>query len=471
MKVLLILPPSNIRKGRERKGCCPPIGLGYLAAVAEKEGYDIQILDTIVKGYHNEYKINEKYLTYGLSPEEIERHIREINPDIVGVSFDHSYRYHETMMTLEIIKKINKNIIIILGGSHASFFYEELMKNDNIDFIMKGEADFTFTQFLNSLRDRSSYKHIDGLVYRENGRIVANPKKDFVKDMDKIPFPAYHLMNLDLYTEVGVALSHFRPRKYTLIETSRGCPHECHYCSKDLASREGYAQRSAQNIFEEMKWLNEKYDVMEFQIVDYNPLINKKRWKSLCQMIIDFQLKINWSLINGMAVELLYNDEELLYLCRKSGCDTLYLAIETLNEDAIKQMNKGLSDDRVKWAINKGRELGFILSGFFMIGYLGETRESVQRTIDYANSLDLDIITFFICNPLPGSKLFEICRENDFFRDDFHPADLRYGTCNLKHSEYSAQELEDIRFQAWKRFREKNAEKIKKIKHELQVNV
>lgn len=300
--------------------------------------------------------------------------------------------------------------------------------------------------------------------------MVVQPRTRYIQNLDSLPLPAWNLFPMEAYSSLGIGTGSFGTRRYCLMETSRGCAMNCHYCGKNKSKGQGYRVRSPGHVLREIHMLVEDFGIEEVQFEDYNCLSNKPRWTEICQGIIDSGLQVSWSMPHGMQVKLL--DREWLELFQRSGCDTLYLAVESGNQRYLDEMGKGVQLDHTREVLAIARDLGLAVCGYFMIGVVGESMDDIKATIDYALALDLDDVGFFIANPIPGSRLYETIAAQGLFVDGFDTSHIRYSMANVKSDQWTSADLQRIRHQAWQQNRKRNQEAVGgKFQKEFKTNI
>lgn len=472
MKILLVQPPCNIIKTKlERKFAVHPLGLAYIAAVLRQNKYDLEILDCVVNDFETEIPVRKDFIRYGMPHEKIVSEIRRVRPDVVGVSAIQSIRKWESLEVCKAAKEVDPKIVTIMGGTYPSCFTEEALSFPELDIAVIGEGEETILELLKAIENKGKgFDKIQGIGYKENGKVRINPRTRLIEDLDKIPYPAWDMFPMKAYSTVGVGTGSFGTKHYCLMETSRGCPHNCHYCGKNIVKGFGYRVRSVDNVLGEMKMLVDNFQIEEIQFEDYNCLSDMDRWVAICEGIVKNGLKFSWSMPHGMQVKLL--NKELLELFKRSGCDTLYLAIESANQPYLDEMGKGVKVDYAKDIVEIAQGLGIAVCGYFMIGVLGETRQDIQRTIEYALSLKIDDVGFFIANPIPGSRFFEKIKKEGKFVDGFDPSHIRYSMANIKSPEWTSADLQRLRHAAWQENRKRNMDRVQsKFGKDFKTNI
>ncbi len=425
MKVLLIQPPYTIFRTEEKK-CHPPLGLAYLAA-AIKNKHDIVILDALAEGYSQEYHFEKQFLRYGLPFEEIKKRIEEIKPDVVGVSCLFSTQSENAHKVCAIVKEIDKKIITVMGGAHPSAIPEEVLADNNVDFVIIGEGEDTLNKLLTNLEYNGNIQaqDLDGIAFRYNDGFKVNRKSYFKEDLDGASLPYWEIFPLEKYFTINnphggvVKNTPFLP-----VITSRGCPFECIFCSIHNVWGRNYRKRSAENVLLELDYLTKKFGIKEILFEDDNLTLDKERAKAIFKGMADKNFNLSWSVPNGIAVQTL--DEEMLVLMKNSGCYRISLGIESGDEFVLKKIIKKPTIPKIITPIiNKAKELGLETIAFFVIGFPGETPTHIKNTFYYAERLGVDIVNLFFAIPLPGTRLLEICREKELIKGKLNYNRLR----------------------------------------------
>jgi len=455
MRILLVQPASNIMKNRkESKPPFMPLGLMYIAGTLLANGYkDVEILDVMCEGFFNETSFKKDYIRFGLSPKEIKRRIKEFNPDVVGVSCMASIRKYHAYEICKLAKEVNPYITTVIGGNHVTCFPQEALRRRSVDYVILGEGEEPFLKLVQALENNTSLC-FDGLASK-NGGYILNPQKCWRRDIDNIPFPAHHLLNLDMYLDLWkkTGYHYYEAKKFTMMVMARGCPNLCEHCPHDVLFP-GYRARSAKNVFDEIKLVHETLGVEEVQFHEYNGMVIWKTVEEFCNLMIESGLnkKITWGWPIGIWLKHL--TFEKLKLMREAGMAYVDLAIESANQELLDSLMKGKdvslehTMDVIKWS----NELDYYINCFFMLGLEGQTKADIEKTIEFAQSLNVDSVTFFIAQPLPGTPFWNHCKEKGLFLDDFDTFKLRYGKSNIKIEGVSAEELEMYRYKGRKDF-------------------
>jgi magnesium-protoporphyrin IX monomethyl ester (oxidative) cyclase len=443
-RVMLIYPPVTFSP-QSLKQSHLPLGLAYLAGVLRGK-VELNALDAAVMGHDHEESAGEKLLRYGLPFAEIERRIREFKPDLVGVSCLFSSQFRNVVEVMKAAKAVNPKIITITGGTHPTFLPELSMERcPDLDLIAQGEGEFTMLDLVRASRENISLADIPGLVWRRDGAVVINAPRPPHPNVDEIPFPARDLFPLERYHQIGLPMGIvYKRRPIMNLITSRGCPYHCTFCSSTKFWGACYRKRSAENVLAEMEHLYKDLGIREFKFFDDNLTSDMKRAKAIFQGMIERGINVTWNTPNGIHVVSL--DDELLELMKKSGAYELTLAVESGDQDVLKNIiKKPTRLEQVQDAARRIRQKGIGSYGFFIIGFPGESKEQIRRTLDFSRRLDLDRISCFIFNPLPGTPLFEECVAKGYVKPGDMTEDVDYFEARFDTPEWTRDELQKLR--------------------------
>jgi len=448
IKVLLINPFLTVYKD-DPAGISPALGLGYLAAYLESNGIEVKVLDIAAEGVNIQKKIGKK-VRYGLLETEIFKRIKEFSPKLVGITCQSTLHAKEAMETAELVKKADKNILVVIGGAHPSANPIEVLKDENVDMVVIGEGEVTFLEITQRLEAKKNLNKIIGTFVKNGKKIIKNPGRPFIKDLDALPFPARHLLPMEIYfREMAKNTSYaIRNRPMTVI-TSRGCPGNCIFCAVKTVWGRMWRGRSPKNVVDEIEVLIKEYRANEIHFIDDSISVDKKRLEGICDEIIKRKLDIKWTTPNGIAVWLL--DEKLLVKMKKAGCYRLTFGLESGNYETLNNfIGKHYDYDKAKQIINFASKIGLWTIGTFIIGFPYEKKDSIEDTINFAIATDLDFAVFYIANPFPGTPMYEIYLKNKLLPSN-NAFEVVRG-CGTKY--FSPKELTKIQGEAFSRFLE-----------------
>jgi len=421
------------------------MGLAYLGAAVREAGYEVELFDTVCDAPYQETMLNPVISRFGMTFEQIIDRISAFGPDLVGLSCIFSNQWPSVREISQRLKARDPDLTIVAGGAHPTFMSELCMRDAPLDYIIKGEAEKSFIDFLDRLKSGKPMEDVDGLVWREDGEVRQNPKTSFIEDLDSLPFPAHDLLPTEKYFKLALPMGYgFLDPHCVPIVTSRGCPCRCTFCSSTNLWGKRYRTRSPENVLAEIDWLVEKFGVKELKFQDDNLTINRERARKIFQGMVDRPYKLNWNTPNGIAVWTL--DEELLNLIKESGCWALTFAIESGNQEVLSNLiKKPLKLDKVREVNDICKGLAIHRTAYFIIGFPGETRAQIMDTVNFCRELDLLYAAIFIYNPLPGSKLFDDCVERGYITEEsFFEVGNQYFSSVIDSEEWTAEELESI---------------------------
>lgn len=442
-KVLLIAPPAITLKSGRDINPLPPMGLGYLAAVLREMSIEVRILDCLIRGWKTETEADGLFVRVGLTEKDIEEEIKEFDPDLVGIScqFSRQYKIYHRMFAL--VKRAKKECVTVGGGAHVTVCPQEVLDDPACDFILTGEAEYSFKDFIHKLNQGQDLSAVDGLGWKKEGKIRLNDKKEWINELDSIPFPAYDIMELDRY--FGLEASHGLRHKnrFSPIITSRGCTARCTFCSALRVWGPKYRIRSVENILKEMRLLKDKYNIQELMFEDDNVTANAGRAKELFLKMAKERFGFVWDTPNGVGVWGM--DEEMIDLMKGSGCIKLNFPVESGSQKVLDSViKKPLKLQKVRLLVKHCRKIRLDYGMFLIIGLPGETKKDIWQTFRFAASCGVFKPHFSIATPYPGTLLFEQCKNDSLFSREFSLDDLFIRSYLIKTKEWDAGDLKKI---------------------------
>ncbi|MDD5650706.1 MAG: radical SAM protein [Candidatus Nanoarchaeia archaeon] len=455
MKILLIKPQITISKNFKGIGrFFPPIGLEYIAALLEQNNYTVKILDTSIEDWKKIHKRTDGMEYMGMSFDKVKKEIKKENPDVVGIT-TLTVDSVNAFSIVKAIKEVNPLIKVIFGGPHVCAMPEEVINNSNVDVICIGEGEYTFLELMQEFEKKNlNLTKVKGIWYKENGKIIKNELRPLIQDLDKLPFPARHLINYEKYAEAGKYLQGSRrveTRRDTII-SSRGCPFNCIFCTISISMGKQFRARSPENVIKEIEEIIEKYNVGDIGFEDDNFTFNKERTNKILDLIIKKGLnkKISWSTPNGVRADTL--DENLLKKMKEAGCEEIIFAPESGNQFVVNNIIKKKLDLRIVERNAKiCKEIGLRCGMFFVIGSPGETKEQINDTVNFANKMKKEYNVFpmlFTAQPYYNTDLYKISKEKGYLTKT-NKASFEQGLINeeamIKTSEFTPEYLAKIR--------------------------
>jgi anaerobic magnesium-protoporphyrin IX monomethyl ester cyclase len=390
MKILLVRPHSDV------PSAAPPLGLLYLAAYLREHTPKGDCTTVICDARFKEYDFDT-----------IEGIIRDEKPDLLGIT-SFSLENKEAHEIAKRGKKAVPGVPVIIGGPYATSDYNQALADDNIDIAVVGEAETSFQQLVMALKKGEDWTGIRELAYRKNGTIAKTEERQFIENLDELPYPAWDLINLEEYfnrrgTKKRTCFNQHQMRQRVLsIFTTRGCPYKCSYCHNLFGKI--LRKRSVENVIGEMRLMKDKYHVQEVEIIDDIFNLDLDRAKQIFRRIIEEKLDFKFSFPNGLRTDRL--DEELLDLFKQGGAYRLVFAIESGTPRVQKLIQKNLNLEKAQKNIALAAKRGFSMGGFFMLGFLDETEEEIWNTINFALKSKLQTAAFFIVTPFPNTDIW-----------------------------------------------------------------
>lgn len=425
MKILLISPPypkdKIFRKSMKNLGAVlPPLGIAYIAAMLEKDGHRVKIID------------GPAWATvFGYTFEDLTKDVTEFYPDVIGVSASTSQIDH-AKKAIAIAKNVNKNCKVILGGTLISADPKKLFDFEHVDFGVYGEADLTFKEIVKALEEGKKVEGMEGVIWKE-GKNVSFLKPKTIIDLDQIPMPARHLLKMDIYRP---SPANYRRLPATTIITSRGCPYQCIFCSRPT---EGTAFRthSAERVVEEISHLVKTYGIQDIQIFDDTFSLIPSRVENICELLINNHIHLLWNCMTRVDKI----NPHLLSLMKKAGCYEIGFGIESGSDRILQFIKKSTTTDLIRKGVRMTKEAGIDVRGFFVIGFPTETREEILQTIAFAKELDVDVAQFMISTPFPGTEMWDIAKKMGTISDDWNNFTL-YAPDKMPYSSNTISEKE-----------------------------
>ncbi len=335
--ILLVSPPITI-PAYMRKRCIPPLGLAYIAAVLEENNVTVSVIDCCVEGYKQEIE-KENLVTYGLQPEKLKQQLKSYDPDVIGISSLFSTDLTNLMSTSNILHDMFPNAIIVAGGLHPTIYPKEIFELDvrynnkrTIDFVLRGEGEYRLARFVKLLQEGVIDINSDGLVGFLNGKSIFNHQRTMIDDLDKLPYPAYHLLPVDKYFDINVPFAPVPYGKRVMqILSSRGCSIGCTFCANTNMARK-HRTRSVGNVINEIEKYQALYNIDEIQFADDNLTLNRIRSQELFSELKKCNIK--WCTPNGIMINSI--SDNLLDLMADSGLYKITLSLDSGNAKTLK---------------------------------------------------------------------------------------------------------------------------------------
>lgn len=418
MKVVFVKPRYFDKENQTYwRSVIPTMGLARLAAaLIEFRGDDVRIFD--MEALEADYQ-------------DLEEFLRQEKPDIVGVDI-RTPLIRKTEKITQLAKRAIPRATVIVGGPHTFLpMHDTLREIPAADYGLRGEAEYTLTEFLNCLEKGASVarlKRIPGMMLREGKKVFYSRRVPRIEDLDKLPLPAHHLLPLDKYVDPFVP-----HKRFFAIMTTRGCPYNCSFCTEPVIYGRKLRIRSPENVADEVENLikNHGVDYIIFHDATFN--YSTQRVKALCREFLKRKLKFKWKVKARVdRVNL-----GMLKLMKKAGCQIIGYGVEAGTEKTLKVLNKGFTIPQVQRAFKLTKKAGLDILAYFMIGTYGETKGDVMKTINLSIELDPTYAHIMTTTPMPGSKMYAENKETIWVDDwsDFYFYNAIVDTEQLSHQE------------------------------------
>lgn len=362
-----------------------PLGIAYLASVLEVKNIEVEVIDMCA---------------YGMHCTELRETLNKCNANLVGISAT-TPQIPIAFEIAKLVKEISPSCKVVFGGVHPTSLPDESLNNPYVDFVVRGEGEFTLLELVCRLCSDGDMNGIKGLSYKMGNGIVHNPPRPLIDNLDNLPYPARHLFHFpDAYYSPMV-----KGKIFADIYTSRGCTGTCLFCNHSIFGY-SFRVRSPENVLGEIEFLMDRYGIDEFHIADDCFSYDIERAIRICDMIIGNKLNIAISCSGGLRVDCVTS--ELLERLRLAGCYRIHFGVESGSEEILRKIGKNITLQQVRDVVAMAREAGIMTVALFMLGNYGENKQTMEETIAFAKSLDADFCQFTMATPFPGSPFYRI---------------------------------------------------------------
>ncbi len=448
---IVLISPQVIGAKKQVRRVQPPLGLACLAAVLESRGInEILIIDAAVEDYDNVVNVtnDNTLIKFGMSDTGIVEKIRDFKPDVVGISSLFSSLVECAFSIAKSIKESFPEIPVVFGGIHASILYEDIMEQEkSVDFILCGEGDYTFADFVEKFFNKEDYTKVPGLVWRDGSKTYKTPESSFIQDLDELPFPAWHLMDMENYFRIGMPHNPFvKSGRVGCIMTSRGCPQRCYFCSSSNYFGHAFRAMSSSRVIEMVHYIVDRFRIKEIQIEDDNFTVNFKRVIEICEGIKHLNLRI--TLPNAIRADTPRNHEKRMQMfqaMRSAGCEQFGISLEHGDQEFLNDVvGKKMDLQEAIVTCDLAHKAGILVHANFMMGFPFETFQQRQRTVEYAKRIDADSFSISLATPLPGTAMWDIVKRHELFMDSFQINRILYSQVSIKPSDISPEKIQEL---------------------------
>ena len=375
-KVILVNPP--ILKGSFRHQLYLPMGLAYLTSFIEEKGHEVKVIDC---------------QALDIDHKKLKTEIESFEPDIVGIT-SIAPLTRSALLAAKAAKEALHDVTVILGGPHATFMDEQILAEEEaVDFVVRGEGEQTLLEIAQNIRDSNKVDSIKGITFRRNKQVIRTPNRPFIQDLDKLPKPAYDHFELDRYRLFG--------KKLLPVITSRGCPFQCAFCVASRMFGKAYRMRSAENVLDELEWLKNVHGAEAFTFYDDTLTFDKNRLLKICDGMKNRKIGLPWDCQTRVDQV----SKEILAEMKAAGCVQVFFGVESGCQQILDAVNKKTSIKQNEKAIRMAKQAGLFVTISLMIGYPGETRDTLKQTLDFVQRSKPDDVYLCVATPYPGTEL------------------------------------------------------------------
>jgi radical SAM superfamily enzyme YgiQ (UPF0313 family) len=382
MKVTFLNPPQTNSKYKFLGVVAPSLGIGYMAAVLEQHNIDVDVLDASALG-----------LTY----EEIGEEILKRNPDIVSISAL-TPTIGVALDSADKIKQVKPDTIVVLGGYHPTFEYKSVLEEESVDVVVRGEGEYTLLELVRTIENNGDLFNVEGLAFHDenDGSLIVTPDRPIIENLDELPFPAFHLFPMEKYRILNITTN------VATIITTRGCPMQCSFCSSAALHGHKLRRRSVENVVNEieMRLMEQNIDTIAF--MDDTFTLNKRFVKEFCSEIKKRDLKFWW----GCTSRVDTLDRDLLQTMKDAGCITIFIGVESADQQMLEKMNKNITVSKTENAFKLAREVGIRSIASCVIGMPEDTIKSMKQTIKFVKKLNPNYALYSLATPYPGTRFY-----------------------------------------------------------------
>lgn len=396
--MLLIYPcydqERQFGKFKELARNCMPLGLATIGAVLRNEGHEVSAIDTSVS-----YKTEK----------ELAAEVKFRNPEVIGISVI-TQLIDAARDKVRICREACPNAKIIVGGPHLTHYPLDAFKHfPGIDYALYGEGEITMKEFAEALEKGGDIKNVRGLIYQEDGVVKQTPMRPEIQDLDELPFPARDLFEVEKYRP---SMTRFKQLPSTSLYTSRGCPYRCAFCNQTFSKK--IRVQSAKRTYEEMLECYANWGIKDFEFFDDSMGNHKQKLFELCDLLTKSKVRFTWS----CQMRTNQVSHEIIKMMKEAGCWNIRFGVESGVQRLLDYITKDQTNEQTEMAVRLCDQYGIIAYGGFIIGLPTETKEETQETIDFAKKIPLDHANFAIFEPRPGTRLYQLAKEEGFQVDD-----------------------------------------------------
>lgn len=392
MKVLFVNPPQTASKYKFMGVIAPPLGIAYMAGVLQENNIDVEILDASAED---------------MDFKDVEKELLKRKPDLVALTAL-TPTIGRALETAQVVKETLPDSIVVMGGYHPTFNFIETLEDENVDIIIRGEGEYIMLNLVQALENQSSLHDVKGIVFEDKNskEIVVNPEAPLIQDLDELPFPALNLLPMKKYRLLDM------DTHMTTMITTRGCPMQCSFCSSAAMHGKKIRERSVENIVDEIEYLKTNYDIDTIAFMDDTFTLKKRKVMAICDEILKRNIEIMW----GCTSRVDTLDEKLLKKMKEAGCITIFIGVESADQQQLDNMCKNTTIAKIENAFKIAHKLKIRTIASVALGMPGDTKEIMNKTVKFVHKLKPNYAIYSLATPYPGTRFYKEAFEKNLIK-------------------------------------------------------
>lgn len=392
MKVLFVNPPQTASKYKFMGVIAPPLGIAYMAGVLQENNIDVEILDASAED---------------MDFKDVEKELLKRKPDLVALTAL-TPTIGRALETAQVVKETLPDSIVIMGGYHPTFNFIETLEDENVDIVIRGEGEYIMLNLVQALENQSSLHDVKGIVFEDKNskEIVVNPEAPLIQDLDELPFPALNLLPMKKYRLLDM------DTHMTTMITTRGCPMQCSFCSSAAMHGKKIRERSVENIVDEIEYLKTNYDIDTIAFMDDTFTLKKRKVMAICDEILKRNIEIMW----GCTSRVDTLDEKLLKKMKEAGCITIFIGVESADQQQLDNMCKNTTIAKIENAFKIAHKLKIRTIASVALGMPGDTKEIMNKTVKFVHKLKPNYAIYSLATPYPGTRFYKEAFEKNLIK-------------------------------------------------------
>lgn len=392
MKVLFVNPPQTASKYKFMGVIAPPLGIAYMAGVLQENNIDVEILDASAED---------------MDFKDVEKELLKRKPDLVALTAL-TPTIGRALETAQVVKETLPDSIVVMGGYHPTFNFIETLEDENVDIVIRGEGEYIMLNLVQALENQSSLHDVKGIVFEDKNskEIVVNPEAPLIQDLDELPFPALNLLPMKKYRLLDM------DTHMTTMITTRGCPMQCSFCSSAAMHGKKIRERSVENIVDEIEYLKTNYDIDTIAFMDDTFTLKKRKVMAICDEILKRNIEIMW----GCTSRVDTLDEKLLKKMKEAGCITIFIGVESADQQQLDNMCKNTTIAKIENAFKIAHKLKIRTIASVALGMPGDTKEIMNKTVKFVHKLKPNYAIYNLATPYPGTRFYKEAFEKNLIK-------------------------------------------------------